>query len=348
MRRILAAATALGISLGLVFGASTNTAGADDPFAVPWTDLLPSLTTEYDPSSENDCVAGRIQCVDSVIREMDRRFQPLASACSHHAMFSLMYMRTTEQYRVAATTPGFFTDPSFINHQDAVFARYYFDAWDAMYTSNGSLPPLPEAWRLAFVAGDQKKVSGSGNMFLGMSGHVNRDLPYVLAAIGLVKPDGTSRKPDHDKVNQFLAQVVDPLFDEAARRFDPTVDDASIDGTHLDETATLNLLQGWREQAWRNAERLVMASTGEQRAAVEADIERQAAMEAQLIIAATAYSSADSNAALSAAGALGAATGDLNEAVLARAYNVAHGVLGGLLVDRRAQRDAYCSTHWNT
>jgi Family of unknown function (DUF5995) len=334
------------IAATMTFGAlGLGPATADEPEAVPWTDLLPGFTTGYDPTSENDCKKGHDRCVTAVIREMDRRFQPLAGACSHNALFSLMYLRTTEEYQRSALTPGFFSDPSFINHQDAVFAEYYFDAWDDHYRGR---PGVSDAWRLAFQAADAQKVSGTGNMLLGMSAHVNRDLPITLAGIGLVKPDGSSRKADHDKVNQFLVQVIEPLFDEASRRFDPSIDDGSIDGTYLDDTATLNLLQGWREQAWRNAERLVLAATPAERAAVEADIERSAALEAQLLIAATSYSAADANLALSAAGSLGAAAAQIAAAVSARSYNLAHGVLGGFMTDKRAARNAYCAANWDS
>src|SRR3546814_18412252 len=110
-------------------------------------------------------------------------------------------------------------------------------------------------------------------MLLGMSAHVNRDLPMVLAEIGLVKPDGTSRKPDHDKVNEFLNLVIEPLMAEAGARFDPSIDDLAFDGTHLDEVAVMQLLMLWREQAWRNAEAIVNAPTPAARAAVLAGLE---------------------------------------------------------------------------
>ena len=32
---------------------------ADEPLFVPWSELLPSFTTGYDPSSSNECVSGR-------------------------------------------------------------------------------------------------------------------------------------------------------------------------------------------------------------------------------------------------------------------------------------------------
>jgi hypothetical protein len=335
--------------LGLAVVAGTVAPAGASTLVVEWTDLLPGLTEGYDPSSENDCKKGHINCVDSVIREMDRRFEPLAAACSHNAMFSLMYLRTTEQYREVAVTPGFFEDPSFINHQDVVFARYYFDAWDAKYHSGKeNLPPLPPSWGVAFDVADQQRVSGLGNMMLGMSAHVNRDLPFALANIGLVKPDGSSRKPDHDKVNQFLAMVVDPLLDEAARRFDPSVKQTSIAGLNPGGPSAILLLQGWREQAWRNAERLVAAPTPEARAAVAAEIEQYSTMVAHLIVGATAYSPLQADQALSLASALGAPADEVLAASTSRLLNVANGVLGGLFVDRNAQRNSHCAANWNT
>jgi hypothetical protein len=321
--------------------ASPATAGAEDPLLVPWSSLLPGFTTGYDPSSENDCKAGRDQCVDAVIREMDRRVDPLDEACDHNVMFALMYLRTTEAYQRSALTPGFFTDPGFINHQDVVFARYYFDAWDAYRHGNET----SESWEIAFRNADEQKVAGTGNMFLGMSAHVNRDLPQVLASIGLVKPDGTSRKPDHDKVNEFLVTVIEPLFDEAAARFDPTVDDAQIDGTTMDETATINMLVAWREQAWRNAERIVAAPTEADRAAVIADIERQAAIEANLLVVATSYSSLNVQAALAELSALGASSADILQAQADRTVNQARGLLGSLFSNPRTARNSYCASH---
>jgi uncharacterized protein DUF5995 len=108
-------------------------ARAEDPPFIGWTALLPGLTTEFTPNSDNDCAAGRTRCVDAVIREMQRRFNPLASSCDHDAIFALTYLRTTEEYRRTIEDPTFFEDTPFVNHEDAVFARYYFDAFDAWH-----------------------------------------------------------------------------------------------------------------------------------------------------------------------------------------------------------------------
>jgi hypothetical protein len=257
-----------------------------EPLHVPWTALLPPAPAEYEPDAGGLCPAGQNKCVDTVIREMTRRFNPLASSCDHDAVFALVYLRTTQEYRRAVSDPEFFTDNAFVNHEDVVFADHYFQAYDAWHRGSSG---VPAAWQVAFQAADRGGVSGTGNLLLGMNAHVNRDLPFVLEQIGIVAPDGSSRKPDHDRVNEILARVNLPVIEESARRLDPTMDDGRIDGTSLDDTAVLQLLVEWREEAWRNAERLVTAHTEVERALVAQQIEDVAALKAQVLAETYAY-----------------------------------------------------------
>jgi hypothetical protein len=225
--------------------------------------------------------------VDKTIRQMTSRLDPLASSCDHNAVFSLTYLRVTQEYRrTIGADPSFFDDTSFVNYEDTVFAHYYFAAFDAWVA--GRIEDVPPAWRIAFDAAAAHAVSGSGDLLLGINAHVQRDLPLVLYSIGLVAPDGTSRKPDHDRVNEILNRVIEPLIAEIARRFDPTIDDTDLP-TSLDDTTLFQLLAAWREKAWRNAEALAAAPTPQARNLVIAQIENDAASEARTIMASTAY-----------------------------------------------------------
>src|SRR5215218_1592337 len=259
---------------------------AEDPPFVGWSSLLPGLSLPYDVDSPNDCIAGRVQCVDKVIREMTTRFEPLASSCDHDAIFALTYLRVTEEYRRTVETPTFFDHTSFVNHEDVLFARYYFAAYDAW--AAGRTASVPPAWRVAFDAARDRAVSANGNLLLGINAHVQRDLPFVLYSVGLVKPDGTSRKPDHDRVNEILNRVTDDVIAEIARRFDPTIDDGNPPTT-LDDFVLFQLVVSWRETAWRHAELLAQAATPEARDQVAQEIERYAASQASAIRTATSY-----------------------------------------------------------
>jgi hypothetical protein len=99
---VLAVVVALaGVPLAAVPAAA---AAAEEPVFIPWTTLLPALSLPYEPSSADVCRSGDIACVDATIAEMDRRFEPLADACDHDAVFALTYLRTTEEYRRSAAS----------------------------------------------------------------------------------------------------------------------------------------------------------------------------------------------------------------------------------------------------
>jgi hypothetical protein len=293
-RIVLALLTALAAGALLVSPGQAPTARAADPPFVDWPALLPGLTDEYDPSSENNCVAGRPTCITAVIREMERRFGPLGRSCHHNAVFALAYLRTTQTYDWAQRQDGYFQERNWVNHYAAVFAKYYFRAYDDWAT--GRTGSVPAAWRIAFDNARDRKVTGSGNLLLGMSGHINRDLPYVLAGIGMATPAGTSRKVDHNKVNHFLNTVMQPLLLEASARFDPdTINVRTPFGVGY--TALFQQVAAWRELAWRNAELLVTAPTPAARALVANTIEAQAATTATGLVTANSYLPGQSSAA---------------------------------------------------
>jgi hypothetical protein len=251
---------------------------------------LPGLLLGPNPANSSrtvspgfdDCPAGGATCPARVILEMYERWRPLNARCDHRAVFALTYLRTTEAFaRAIAADKNFFEDGPWVNHEDAIFAQLYFRAYDARVAKR----EVPVSWRIAFDAATSPDVTGIGDMFLGMNAHINRDLSYTLAAVGLVKPGGGSRKTDHDKVNTFLANVADPLQDELGRRYDPlfgTTDTPSP----LDEGAVLEAVRGFREQAWRNAEPLVNAPDDGSRAMAASSIEAQSELYANSILAA--------------------------------------------------------------
>jgi hypothetical protein len=267
--------------------ATSPTTSTTTPLLVKWTALLPSLTDAYDPASTNDCVAGRPNCVDVTIKEMERRFDPLGQSCDHNAVFAMAYLRTTQTYEWARNQSGFFNDTPWVNHEDAVFAKYYFQAYDNY--ASGNRAAVPQAWQIAFDAAAHRQVTGAADLLLGMSAHVNRDLPFVLAAIGITYPDGTTRKPDHDKVNEFLNDEVTQLLYEADARFDPNTWPQINTPYGVGVTGFFQTLEAWREVAWRNAELLADAPDDATRALVAQEIETQAAAQSEAIVLTNSY-----------------------------------------------------------
>ncbi len=284
--RALVGILATGMITTLCAIGAASPARADLIPYVPWSSYLPGWTDEYVPASDNDCAAGRSNCLQATLKEQSRIADQTASSCSHNAIFARAYVRMTQLYGYTREIPGYYQDVPYFNHVDAVFARYYTDAYYSW--QSGDRAAVPKAWLTAFDAAKNKRVSGAGDLLLGMNAHINRDLPYVMAAVGLVAPDGTSRKGDYDAVEKWLYEATAPLMAEFAGRFDPTIDDTS-DPLGLGNATLFQMVSAWRENAWRNAEALVSAPTPAARALVEANIENEANLAAQTILTGMSY-----------------------------------------------------------
>lgn len=249
---------------------------------LPWPEHLPpqQVTTKAQPGPIRSCRRPRLRCVERVVARMTRRWQALDAACDHRAVFALTYLRTTEAFlQTIRDQRRFFRHRRWVIWEDALFADYYFRAFDRYARGK----PVPDAWRVAFDAAGGGKTNAGHDVFLGMNAHIQRDLPYVLAKVGLRTPAGRSRKPDHDRVNRILTTVIDPVEDEIARRYDPVFTLADAKPSPVEELGALELLKSWREGAWRNAERLLNAETKAERRQVAQSIEMQSRTWAEAI-----------------------------------------------------------------
>jgi hypothetical protein len=259
---------------------------ADHPLGnIPWPNLLPPRSGVVSPAPPlAPCAPAAPSCVDGVIQQMTDAWTPLDSSCDHRAVFALTYLMTTQGFRDFLSDrrdSAFFADEAAIIQVDRAFANLYFDAV-ARYAT-GDAPP---AWRIAFDAARDGRTNAVQDLFLGMNAHIQRDLPVVLAAVGLVDEQGISRKPDHDRIDEILSDVLDGIEDELAARYDPMISLADAKPSPADEEGALEMLKAWREEAWRNAERLALAKTDAQRAQVMAQIETVSETWAHVISAA--------------------------------------------------------------
>jgi|GEM_PF-1329751 len=227
-----------------------GTASAATPPLLNWGELVPGFTPGIDTSSANECTNGSHRCVESIIRKMNRDLRKLARTCDHNAIFQLGYTRTTEAYYESSQIPGFYDDVPWMHHYDSVFASYYTQPQQDW--TKGNVSDVAPAWREAFSAADGQELPAVGNFLMGMNAHINRDLPFVIADIGLTDEDGNSRKPDHERVNEFLNNVADDMGPEIVARFDPTFDTNSSDDL-LTGFTVAQVIQEWRERAWHNA-----------------------------------------------------------------------------------------------
>lgn len=239
-----------------------------------------TLASVHEPTSKQACRVGKPKCVEFVIKEMEHRYKPLAKQCDHDALFALTYLRTTETF-LDTLDEVKYKHPAAVIREDALFAEYYFRAYDAYHRGIGNVPP---AWQVAFDAAQNSSVSSSGNLILGFNAHIQRDLPFVLYELYL-QGHPVSYK-DHTRVNEFLQNV--NVLKELAQKFDPTIDDEDVPGK-ADDQQRFQLIAQWREVAYRNFERLRDAPTQAARAQVAAEIEAYSATTAAVLRQAFSY-----------------------------------------------------------
>jgi hypothetical protein len=248
----------------------------------PWPQLLPATPTpnNVQPGPQPGCRRATMRCIDYEIARMSDLERRLG--CDHRAVFATTYRVLTEELRdTLRRHPHFFSDTQWLIYEDALFAEYYFRS----IADAGAGRAVPAAWAIAFDAARSNGANAGQDMLLGINAHVQRDMPFVVAGVGLRTRDGRTRKPDHDRVNTILEHAYERVVGTIARRYDPLISLTNASWDPVDNFGGLELVKGWREGVWRNAERLTRARTRAARARVAKSIEVNAASWARTIAA---------------------------------------------------------------
>jgi hypothetical protein len=264
------------------FGPGPVAAGT--PQTAAWAAVVDDLAPGVVPGSPNDCVAGRLVCLDAVVAEMQARFDRLG--CAHTAPFAFTYLEMTRGVQARVAEPGFFEDPAGLAHLDALFAQLYFDAFDSWEA--GRLDHVPGAWQMAFEAAELRRSSAAADLLLGMNAHISRDLAYTVAMVLEAAPGAVEDPSDFALVNQVIGEVRLPMLRGAAARFDPTLAELDIEIDPSLGLDAVDLIGRWREEAFELGRRLAEAGDDQERLEVIAEIERNAVAGATIILNADA------------------------------------------------------------
>jgi hypothetical protein len=277
--------TGLAVALAAVaIGAGAPSAGAAGlpEGYVPWPDLLPGRTVgpSAPPHSVPGCRDLGLDCVDRLIVRLRREWRAEDAACDHRSIFSIGYLRITQEIRHRlARHETFRYRPWFISVVQG-FSNEYF-ATQRRYDAG---KPVPESWQIYYDSTASGDYNAGQDLLLASNAHTNHDLPYAYAASGLLTRRGASRKHDHDQVNDVNASVFDGLAHYYADHYDPFFTTINLTAP-FDSLTTLQAVQLWRESAWRMAERLVAADGKSELQQVEEQIELNSATWARLITA---------------------------------------------------------------
>jgi hypothetical protein len=270
MRRSLAGAAAVAAVLAAAPAARADHGDAN----LPWPAALPpqEVSTAVQPRPVDNCRKATIRCVDDLLRRLRRQWKPLDARCDHRALWPFAYIQITKLIRadLAREVPRWFRHRKWFVYVVTDFSNRYFRAYAHHHA--GRRDRVPYSWRVTFEAAAEGDFHAGQDILLASNAHTQYDLPHVYAKLGMRTPAGDTRKPDHDGVNEVNTRVFDFIEDEYARRYDPTFEWVDMKPSPLDELGSQEMVKGWREGAWRNAERLMNARTAEERSEVERSI----------------------------------------------------------------------------
>jgi hypothetical protein len=275
--RVVVIAAALSLVLAATAAADHEGVEPPGPQGPPAADP----PSDVQPGPVPRCKRAELECVKRLARHLRSEWHRHDASCDHRAVVYFSYLKITRGLRrdLARPRPGLVRHRRWMTFLITTFSNRY----RAAFRDYAAGRPVPDSWRIAFRAYDSGDYNAGQDVLLFSNAHVQHDLPFALEEMGIATRSGQSRKPDHDAVNAINREVFDPIQDYIAAHYDPSFGLIDAKPSPIDETATLWLVESWRENAWRFAERLLAAQGPAEREAVVAEIEASSRSWAELI-----------------------------------------------------------------
>ncbi|MBK8557919.1 MAG: hypothetical protein IPL65_20215 [Lewinellaceae bacterium] len=175
-----------------------------------------------------------------------------------------------------------FARPDWVEKFVRDFADYYFRALE-----NEDM--APQAWKMAFSAAPNPRISAIQNLMLGVNAHINFDLALTLRDLlhqdwgAMTASEKEQYHSDYLEVNNIIASTIDAVQDTILEPAMPAmkwVDD--VLGS-ADEWLTTQLIAHWRDQTWDMAVRLLEQRHEDEYQVLVATLERAAVRRARAI-----------------------------------------------------------------
>jgi hypothetical protein len=272
------------VTILVIGAASLAMAQVQGTDLAPWPQTLPPADVPNDVQAHGveHCRKPSVRCVAGLERRLERQFAKFDATCDHRAVIAYSYLEITRGLLADLRGPR---DGALVGHRRWMaylitnFSNRYFRAFDRHARG---LPVTP-GWQITFDTAMSSDASAGQEVLLFSSVHVQHDLPFAYAKMGIETRSGKSRKLDHDAVNAINARVFDGIEKFIAAHYDPAFSLIDLPFVPFEEIGTLELIKSWREQGWRSAERLLAAETPAERAEVAAQIRTTSTAWAQMM-----------------------------------------------------------------
>jgi len=275
---------ALGATAAALLCSAPAAAQVQGTDLVPWPQALPPADVPNDVQAHGvkHCRKASVRCVAGLERRLERQFETFNATCDHRAVVAYSYLEITRGLLEDLRGPR---EDALVKHRRWMaylitnFSNRYFRAFDR----HAQGKPVTPGWEITFETAGSADASAGQEVLLFSSVHVQHDLPFAYAKMGIETRSGRSRKPDHDAVNAVNSRVFDGIEKFIAAHYDPAFTLIDLPFVPFEEIGTLELIKSWREQGWRSAERLLAAETPSERAEVAGQIRTSSTAWAEMI-----------------------------------------------------------------
>ncbi len=189
--------------------------------------------------------------IDAVIAQLEQIIQEARTRRDRIGFFATLYRTVKIRVRDRIHEGNFFADSQRMERLAVNFSNRYLDAL-ALFRRN--LQPT-QCHLIAFQTASRQSPIILQHLLLGINAHINLDLPVAVAqTIPGIDPESEllNLKPDFDKINQILGEVMDKIENQIAEvsPFFGLID--IVAGTIDEKILNLGLIAD-RELAWQTA-----------------------------------------------------------------------------------------------
>lgn len=151
--------------------------------------------------------------IDDVIAKMDAIVDQCKEENLRAGYFAVLYRFVTIRIKLGIETDEF-DDGERMEQLDTIFARRFFDAYDAYYNSADG--PVSQSWKHAFDSARSDDYIIMQHLLLGINAHINLDLG-IAAAETMEGKDIELIHKDYNRINAILASLVDDVTSNLSR-----------------------------------------------------------------------------------------------------------------------------------
>jgi len=153
----------------------------------------------------------RADTIDGVILSLDSIVDWSKTHSKQTGYFAALYRKVTIKVKEGIES-GYFDDAERMERLDVIFANRYLDAFERYHSGQA----VTKVWQLAFYLTEDWSPIVLHHLMIGMNAHINLDLG-IAAAQTVTENEMALLKPDFDKINDVLSDLVDEVENELSK-----------------------------------------------------------------------------------------------------------------------------------